>query len=81
MEYDTTDIENLAKTTGGTFHTCDSADALLDIYREIDQMERSDVESIRYVTHHEFFLPFLAAGLATLLFAIVLNLTIFRRIP
>ena len=81
MSYDTTDIENLAKVTGGTFHTCDSADALLDIYREIDELERSDVESIRYVTHRELYLPFLAGGLAMLLLSIVLNLTIFRRLP
>ncbi len=81
MSYDTTDIENLAKTTGGTFHTCDSADALLGIYREIDELERSEVESIRYVTHRELYFPFLAWGIATLLLAILSRMTIFRRLP
>ena len=79
--YDTTDIENLAKTTGGVFHTCDTADALTQIYREIDQLERSQVESIRYVTHRELYFPFLAWGIALFLIALTISATIFRRIP
>lgn len=81
LDYDTTDIENLAKTTGGTFHTCDSADALLAIYREIDTLERSQVESIRYVTHRELYFPFLAWGIIALVLAILSRMTIFRQLP
>ena len=81
MSYDTTDIENLAKTTGGTFHTCDSADALLGIYREIDELERSEVESIRYVTHRELYMSFVFSGLVALVMALALRATIFHQLP
>ncbi len=81
QEYDTTDIQAMAATTGGIFRTCDSADALTDIYREIDRLEKSQVESLRYVSHHELYLPFTAAALAAVVLALLLQATIFRRMP
>ncbi len=78
-QYDTSEIQAMAMETGGTFQTCDDAQSLAEIYKTIDQLERSEIESIRYVTHHELYQPFLALGFAFALVAILLALTICRR--
>ena len=77
--YDTTDIEAMAKSTGGIFRTCENAKALEDIYGEIDRLEKSEVEAVRYVTHRELFFPFAIAGTAALLLALLLKTTLFHR--
>ena len=77
--YDTTEIEAMAKATGGLFRTCDNAQALEDIYREIDRLEKSEVEAVRYVTHRELFFPFALAGALALLMTLLLKTTLFRR--
>ncbi len=71
----------MAKTTGGLFQTCDSSEALQEVYRQIDQLEKSEIEAVRYVTHRELFFPFAAAAMATLLAALILRNTIFSRLP
>ncbi len=77
--YDTTEIEAMAKSTGGIFRTCENAKALEDIYGEIDRLEKSEVEAVRYVTHRELFFPFAIAGAAVLLLALLLKTTLFHR--
>ncbi len=77
--YDTTEIEAMAKTTGGLFRKCDNGRALEDIYGEIDQLEKSEVEAVRYVTRRELFFPFAVAGAIALLAALLLKTTLFRR--
>ncbi|MBO7741077.1 MAG: VWA domain-containing protein, partial [Victivallales bacterium] len=79
--YDTTEIRQLAEKTGGRFMTCDSADSLADIYSEIDQLEKSEMLSLRHVTYRELYFPYAAAALLSLAAAMLLNCTIFRRIP
>jgi len=48
---------------------------------EIDQMERSEIESVRYVDYREIFAPFALAGLIAICLEAALATTIFRRIP
>lgn len=71
----------LAEKTGGIFRMASDADSLREIYREIDQLEKSEIESIRFIDYREFFLPFVQAALALLLLEYVLRSTFFRKIP
>ncbi len=80
-EMDTRELEDLAKRTGGLFRKADNAKSLLAIYEEIDQLERSDVESIRFVNYRELFLPFALTALALIIAEQLLNRTVFRRLP
>ncbi len=80
-DFDTSAIEAVAKATGGLFRTCDSAQGLRDIYAEIDRLEKSSVESQRYIVRRELYRPFAAAALAALLLAVLLQRTVFRRLP
>lgn len=74
-------LQNLAETTGGIFRMAEDADSLRAVYREIDALERSEVESIRYLDYRELFQPFLYFALGLLVLEIILNNTVFRKIP
>lgn len=79
--FDTRPLQELADKTGGLFRLATDSESLVAIYREIDQLERSEVESIRFVDYKELFLPFAAAALVLLVLQQLLTATVFRRIP
>lgn len=74
-------LSRIADETGGLFRTADDADALRAIYREIDELEKSEIETIRFLEYREVFTPFAVAALLLLALAVFLSSTLFRRIP
>ena len=78
---DTQTLAALAQTTGGIFRMAGDGDALRAVYSEIDALEKSEIESIRYMDYTERFTPFALAGLILLALEILLRTTYFRRIP
>ena len=78
---DTTALEQIAKITGGFFRKADDAESLREIYEDIDKMEKSEVESVRFVDYRESFVPFALAAVLLATCAIVLNNTVFRKVP
>ncbi|MEI6970601.1 MAG: VWA domain-containing protein [bacterium] len=74
-------LEQMAKETGGIFRMAEDAKSLQTIYREIDQLERTEVESMRYMDYRELFAPFALAGFILLFVEIALRCTVFRRAP
>ncbi|MCQ2396546.1 MAG: VWA domain-containing protein [Lentisphaeria bacterium] len=79
-QYDTTAIEAMASETGGIFQTCDNAEDLAEIYKKIDTLEKSHIDSVRYVTHHELYRPFLEVAFALVIAAIALKITLCKRL-
>jgi len=71
----------LAETTSGLFRMAEDGDALRAVYEEIDTLEKSEIESIRYVDYKEKFTLFALAGLILLTLETILRTTWFRRIP
>ena len=71
----------LAQTTGGIFRMAEDGDALRAVYSEIDKLEKSEIESIRYMDYTERFTPFALGTLILLALEILLRTTYFRRIP
>ena len=71
----------VAETTGGLFRIAEDADSLRAVYGEIDRMERSEIETARYLDYRELFQPFLLMALLLLCTEIALRCTIFRKIP
>ncbi|MCP5112735.1 MAG: VWA domain-containing protein [bacterium] len=74
-------LQNLAKTTGGVYRLAEDADALRGVYKEIDRLETSEIESFRFTEYRELFSNFALAALALLGLEVLLAATIFRRIP
>lgn len=74
-------LSMLAKKTGGKFWLAENGESLQKIYQAIDRLEKSKVQSIRYVDYRERFLPFAVAALLLLLLETTLRVTWFRRLP
>ena len=78
---DRTTLQSIADSTGGQFWTADDAESLRAIYKEIDQMEKSEIESIRYLDYQELFLPFVLVAMALMAAEVLLSSTFFRKLP
>jgi len=78
---DTKALEMIAEKTGGVFRKTEDAASLEKIYEEIDQMEKSEIESVRFVDYKESFLGFALAGLLLIVCETLLTGTLFRKIP
>jgi Ca-activated chloride channel family protein len=74
-------LRTLAEETGGQYFQAENTSALLDVYRSIDQKERTLIESYQYRRYHEGY-PWLGLA-AFVLFGGVLTLemTLWRRVP
>ncbi len=77
---DTSLLENVATVTNGSFAKASSGEALLDIYHNIDTLEKSSFEE-RYTTYKEQYHVFVVAGLLLLILELVLAQTLFRKVP
>ena len=67
--------------TGGTFQMATSAERLLEIYGDIDKMERTQIESIRFVDYKELFQPLALTALGLVVLKLLLEASLFRRLP
>jgi len=74
-------LKLVAEKTGGKYFNAASTDALEKVYREIDQMERTEIKSNRFYRFNEKFQWLAVPALAILLLEVLLGQTIFRRIP
>ena len=79
--FDPSRLKALADLTGGIARTADDAASLRAIYAEIDRLEKSEVESVRYLDYRELFTPFALLALGLLFVETGLACTVFRRIP
>ena len=81
VDIDEDTLKEIAKVTGGKYFRADSTDTLRSIYAAIDQMEKTEVEVKKYVQYQELFPWIVAGGLGLLLLEIILNHTLWRRLP
>jgi Ca-activated chloride channel family protein len=74
-------LRQVADETGGKFFMAENEKSLRDIYGEIDRLETSEIESVRFVDYKELFAGFALAALCVMMLEVALANTIFRRIP
>lgn len=74
-------LKAIADETGGIYRRADDADSLRAVYEEIDALEKSEFESVRFLDYKEIFVPFALAGLLALAAELILSNTLFRKIP
>ena len=74
-------LEQMAEVTGGRYFRATSPQALADIYREIDRLERSRVGQERFAAFEELAPYFVVPALVLLVLQVGLAATVFRRLP
>lgn len=74
-------LRKIAKKTGAQYFRATDTESLRHIYDEINGMEKTIVEEKGYREYKELFNLFLIPGLLLLVLEILLNNTVFRRIP
>jgi Ca-activated chloride channel family protein len=74
-------LTKIADVTGGRFFRARDAESLKAVYQEIDSLERTEIEQVRYVRYTELAPRFMTAALLFLAFESVLSRTRLRRFP
>jgi Ca-activated chloride channel family protein len=74
-------LKAVTEATGGAYWLAESADKLREIYKEIDKLERTEIESTSTMDYSEKFAPFVLAALGALLLEQLLRHTLLRKIP
>jgi Ca-activated chloride channel family protein len=81
VEIDEDMMRKIAQMTDGQYFRATSNTKLLEIYREINKLEKAKIE-VDSLTHlKEEFVPYALAALVFLLLDILLRLTVLRRLP
>ncbi len=81
VKIDEKTLQEISSITDGKYFRATSNTKLEEIYREIDQLEKSKIEVKEFSRKSEEFLPFAMAGLLFLVLSLFLRTTIFRSIP
>ncbi len=81
VDIDEETLTRIANMTDGKYFRATNRDRLADIYKEIDQLEKTKIEVKEYTRYSELFFYWLVAGLFFLIVEIVLANTKFRKIP
>ncbi len=74
-------LKDIADQTGGFYSRANDAQSLKQIIEKIDELEKSEIESIEYSLYTEKFMPFALAALVLLGLEALLGCSLFRKIP
>lgn len=74
-------LTQIANETGGKYFRVSDNEGLKDVYKEIDDLEKSTIEVSSLRQYTDRFLPLAIAALLLLALEWILRLTIFRRLP
>lgn len=71
-------MREIAKKTGGKYFRATDNQSLVAIYKEIDKLEKTKVEELKFVNYDEKFRPWLLTALLLLVIEFILRNTIFK---
>jgi Ca-activated chloride channel homolog len=74
-------LKGIAETTGGFYSRAGDADALRDIVKRINELEKTEVTSVQYTQYAERFGRWTVAALVLLGLEMLASCTVFRKIP
>ena len=80
-QYDETSLRNVAEMTGGKFYRADDAEALDRSIKDIDALEKSEIENKKYYQFHDKSFPFILFAVSLLFLEIILKSIYYRKIP
>jgi Ca-activated chloride channel homolog len=78
VEIDEELLKEIAEVTGGKYFRATNNRKLKEIYKEIDKLEKTEVEEFKFYNYEEKFRPLVWIALGLLLLEFLLRFTIFR---
>lgn len=81
VEIDEDVLKEIANITGGRYFRATNNQKLTEIYREIDQLEKTKIEVKQFSRKKEEYLIIALIGLTLLFFEVLLRYTVLRSIP
>lgn len=81
IEIDDEALAKIADATGGRYFRATDTDSLRQVYKEIDAMEKTKIQTPQYLEYKELYPQFVLMALLCLLTEISLANTRFRRLP
>lgn len=74
-------LRQIAEETGGRYFRAKDKEGLQQVYKQIDQLEKSKIDVTSYKRYQELFLPFVLAALGFIFLEMVLKFLVFRKFP
>lgn len=74
-------LKEIAERTGGRYFNATNTDALAQVYAEIDQLERTEIEGTVYRNYEELYWWFATFGAGSLIVGLMLSETWLRTLP
>ncbi len=74
-------LDYVAKETGGKSYRATDTDALKKVFKEIDKLEKTKIQTNQYVRYSELFPGWLTMAELFYFLQLVLSLSILRRVP
>jgi Ca-activated chloride channel family protein len=81
VEIDEQILQQIAQVTDGKYFRATNNQKLIEIYKEIDQMEKSKIDVREYSRKEEEYLAYGLVAVILLLFEIIIRKTVLRNIP
>ena len=81
VDIDEQTLKEISRKTGGKYYRADNTEAFKEIYAEIDRLEKTEVEMKQYTRHEELAAWFLIPALSLLLLELILQHTVWRKLP
>lgn len=81
VEIDTKTLSEIADITDGDFYRATNNEELMEIYKEIDKLEKSKLNVKKFSKRYEAYQPFALAAVIILLLEILFSITIFKKLP
>ncbi|MBI4660487.1 MAG: VWA domain-containing protein [Verrucomicrobia bacterium] len=81
VDIDEETLKAIAQKTGGKYYRADSSQTLRQIYAEIDQLEKTEIQIKKYQRYQELFPWAVLGGLTVLLLEVILSNTVWRKLP
>ena len=79
--FDDGPLKEVARITGGRYWPANDAATLREIYKEIDQLEKTEIKQEEFTTYDERFRDWAAAAVLCLGLELLLSATLLRRVP
>lgn len=80
LTFDEALLKEIASDTGGSYFHASDTGGLAEVYAQIDELEKSDIEESQYARYRELFPSFLLPGLCLIGIVHILRQTRFRRL-